>query len=65
MKKAIIFDMDGLMIDSERVTYQEYVKKLHMLGHDDFTEDLYKHCLGKNKAVFVKFLLITMEIIFQ
>lgn len=42
------------MIDSERVTYQEYVKKLHMLGHDDFTEDLYKHCLGKNKAGICK-----------
>lgn len=54
MKKAIIFDMDGLMIDSERVTYQEYVKKLHMLGHDDFTEDLYKHCLGKNKPGICK-----------
>lgn len=54
MKKAIIFDMDGLMIDSERVTYNEYVKKLHMLGHDDFTEELYKHCLGKNKAGICK-----------
>ena len=49
MKKAVIFDMDGLMIDSERVTYNEYVKKLHLLGHDDFTEELYKNCLGKNK----------------
>jgi HAD superfamily hydrolase (TIGR01509 family) len=49
MKKAVIFDMDGLMIDSERVTYNEYVKKLHMLGHDDFTEDVYINCLGKNK----------------
>lgn len=54
MKKAIIFDMDGLMIDSERVTYNEYVKKMHMLGHDDFTEELYKHCLGKNKAGICK-----------
>ncbi|WP_028044368.1 HAD family hydrolase [Candidatus Stoquefichus massiliensis] len=54
MKKAIIFDMDGLMIDSERVTYNEYVKKLHMLGHDDFTEELYRHCLGKNKAGICK-----------
>ena len=49
MIKAVIFDMDGLMIDSERVTYNEYVRKLHLLGHDDFTEDIYKRCLGKNK----------------
>lgn len=49
MKKAVIFDMDGLMIDSERVTYNEYVKKLEQLGHFDFTEELYKNCLGKNK----------------
>ena len=49
MKKAVIFDMDGLMIDSERVTYNEYVKKFAQLGHHDFTEELYRNCLGKNK----------------
>ena len=49
MKKAVIFDMHGLMIDSERVTYNEYVKKLAQLGHHDFTEELYRNCLGKNK----------------
>lgn len=65
MKKAVIFDMDGLMIDSERVTYNEYVRKLHMLGHDDFTEELYKDCLGKNKVGICQVLLIIMEMIFQ
>lgn len=54
MKKAVIFDMDGLMIDSERVTYNEYVKKLELLGYHDFTEELYKNCLGKNKVGICK-----------
>ena len=47
--KAVVFDLDGLMIDSERVTYEEYKRKLDLLGYHDFTEDLYKQCLGKNK----------------
>lgn len=49
MKKGIIFDMDGLMIDSETVTYQMFVKKLNLLGYDDFDEEDYKAVLGKNK----------------
>lgn len=49
MKKAVIFDMDGLMIDSERVTYNGYVKKINMLGYPEFTIEEYKKCLGKNK----------------
>lgn len=48
MKKAVIFDMDGLMIDSERVTYEEYCRKLTQLGYS-FDESIYRNCLGKNK----------------
>lgn len=46
MKKAVIFDMDGLMIDSERLTFQAYQ---HILKEMNLTisEDFYKTLLGK------------------
>ncbi|MCI9046228.1 MAG: HAD family phosphatase [Hungatella sp.] len=46
MIKAVIFDMDGLMIDSERVTYEGYViecKKLGLVMEESF----YKEVLGR------------------
>lgn len=46
MIKAIIFDMDGLMIDSERVTFEGYQ---HVLAKNGLTMslDFYKTLLGK------------------
>ena len=44
-KKAVIFDMDGLMIDSERVTYDGYVKICREFGYE-MTLDFYKTLLG-------------------
>ena len=46
MIKAIIFDMDGLMIDSERATFREYQKVLSTMNLE-ITEDFYKTLLGK------------------
>lgn len=46
MIKAVIFDMDGLMIDSERVTFEEYQKVLKEMNLA-MTEDFYKSLLGK------------------
>lgn len=46
MIKAVIFDMDGLMINSERVTYECYAKVLTKMGLS-MSEDFYKTLLGK------------------
>lgn len=47
MIKGIIFDMDGVMIDSEPITYNSYVKVLRTYGLD-FNLDMYKCLLGRN-----------------
>ena len=55
MNKAIIFDMDGLMIDSERVTfecYQERLKDMNLTMDEEF----YKTLLGKPiKGIYQRF----------
>lgn len=55
MIKAIIFDMDGLMIDSERVTfecYQEILKGMNLTMDKEF----YKTLLGKPlKGIYQRF----------
>lgn len=45
MVKAVIFDMDGLMIDSERVTYEGYVIECEKLGLK-MEKEFYKEILG-------------------
>ena len=45
MVKAVIFDMDGLMIDSERVTYEGYVIECEKLGLT-MDKEFYKKILG-------------------
>ena len=55
MIKAVIFDMDGLMIDSERVTFEGYQHILSKMGKT-ITEDFYITLLGKPiKGIFQRF----------
>ena len=46
MKKAVIFDMDGLMIDSEVATYKAYLEVMEPMGYK-FSVDQYKTLLGR------------------
>lgn len=55
MIKAIIFDMDGLMIDSERVTFEFYQERLKDMNLT-MDEEFYKTLLGKPiKGIYQRF----------
>lgn len=46
---SVIFDMDGLMFDTETVCYQSYVKASHEEGRE-LPLPVYKRTLGLNRA---------------
>ncbi len=50
MKKAVIFDLDGLLIDSEIISYQIYCDILGKYGHS-LTIEEYAHTLSRKTAV--------------
>ena len=55
MIKAVSFDMDGLMIDSARVTFEGYQHIMSKMGKT-ITEDFYITLLGKPiKGIFQRF----------
>lgn len=58
MIKAVIFDMDGLMIDSERLTFEGFQVVLDKIGLS-IGEDIYVSTLGKTpphaRAILIDF----------
>lgn len=48
IKKAVLFDMDGLMIDSEKITHEEYTKTLNENNYP-LDNTFYMTLLGANR----------------
>lgn len=56
MLKAVIFDMDGLLLDSEMISYKCYKKVLEDYGYNLTLDDYIKDYPGKPLAVSIHFI---------
>ena len=58
MMEAVIFDLDGLLIDSEVISYQLYQELLNKYGHSFTIENYAQNYSGKtelgNKSILYK-----------
>ena len=50
MIKAVIFDLDGLLIDSEIISYKIYKEILNQFGHDFSIEEYAQNFSGKTEV---------------
>ena len=57
MIKAVIFDLDGLLIDSEIISYKIYKEILHQFGYDFSIEEYAQNFSGKTEVNNVKNLI--------
>ena len=56
MKKAVIFDMDGLLIDSEMISYQCYKQLIESYGYTFTMDDYVKDYPGRQLKVSLQFM---------
>lgn len=57
MIDTIIFDLDGLLIDTEIVSYKIYKKILENYGHEFSIQEYSKNFSGKTEKINVQFLI--------
>ena len=62
MIKAVIFDLDGLLIDSEIISYKIYKEILNQFGHDFSIEEYAQNFSGKTEVKNVKNLIDTYRL---
>ena len=62
MIKAVIFDLDGLLIDSEIISYKIYKEILHKFGHDFSIEEYAQNFSGKTEVKNVTNLIDTYNL---
>ena len=54
--KAVIFDFDGLMVESESIAYQVWCEVLGQYGNN-FTEEIYHNVIGRGPLESVEYLI--------
>ena len=62
MIKAVIFDLDGLLIDSEIVSYKIYKEILNQFGHSFSIEEYAQNFSGKTEVKNVTNLIDTYNL---
>lgn len=55
MRDAVIFDMDGLLLDTERVSLQTFKETCNTFDVE-FDEHIYSQCIGCTQAITIKIL---------
>ncbi len=59
--KAVVFDFDGLMIESESIAYQVWCEVLGQYGNN-FTEEIYHNVIGRGPFESVEYLIEVLDL---
>ena len=59
--KAVIFDFDGLMIESESIAYQVWCEVLGQFGRN-FTEEIYHNLIGREPFESIDYLIEVLDL---